>query len=161
MKHKPLTNLALSTALWLTLLPAFSYAQDKSKLPAPKVNEQAQIFLNAGALTNVEPLMITFHPQQIMLQDDNMEILKRWITKVKKMSVPIHVYSYASPPMARRDMTKNSAYNMAMRKAFNRAIEARNIIETEGIPSNKISLHTIGPKGDDPLDLLRITIRKE
>ncbi|MDG1707241.1 MAG: hypothetical protein P8H03_00685, partial [Emcibacteraceae bacterium] len=124
-------------------------------------NEQAQIFLNAGALTSVEPLMINFHPQQITLEEDNMERLIKWITRVKKMSVPIHVYSYATPPPARRNMTEKSAQNMAMRKAFNRAIEARNVIETQGIESKKISLHTIGPKSNDPTDQLRITIRKE
>jgi len=161
MKHKPLTNFALSSALWLTLLPAFSHAQDKTPLIQHAPSEQAQIFLNAGALTSVEPLMINFHPQQITLEEDNMELLKRWIKRVKKMSVPIHVYSYASPPPARRNMTERSAQNMAMRKAFNRAIEARNIIESEGIESKKISLHTIGARGDDPMDQLKITIRKD
>ncbi|MDG1438733.1 MAG: hypothetical protein P8P98_07115, partial [Emcibacteraceae bacterium] len=159
MIHKPLTNFALSSALWLTLLPAFSHAQDKMPLVQQAPNEQAQIFLNAGALTSVEPLMINFHPQQVTLEEDNMELLIRWITRVKKMSVPIHVYSYASPPPARRNMTEKSAQNMAMRKAFNRAIEARNVIETQGIESKKISLHTIGASGDDPLDQLKITIR--
>lgn len=159
MNDKPLTNLALSSALWLALLPAFSFAQDK--LPEPTPSDQAQIFLNAGSLTNVEPLLISFHPQQILIEDENMKSLKRWLIKVKKMNLPIHIYSYASIPPARRNMTENSSHQRAMRKAFNRALEAKIAIEAEGIAENKIALHALGPVGDDPQDRLRITIRRD
>ncbi|MCC3860038.1 hypothetical protein [Pseudemcibacter aquimaris] len=159
MNEKPLTHLALSSALWLAMLPAFSFAQ--SAPPEPTPSEQAQIFLNAGSLTNIEPLLISFHPQQILLEEENMKSLRRWLIKVKKMNLPIHIYSYATPPMARRDMTENSAHQRAMRKAFNRALEAKIAIEGEGINENKIALHALGPTGDNPMDRLRITIRRD
>lgn len=159
MNPKPITNFALSTALWLTMLPAFSYAQEF--IPETRPSEQAQIFLNAGSLTSIKPLMITFHPQQIMLEEENMKILKKWLEKVKGKSVPIHIYSYATPPMSRRDMSEKSAQHRALRKAFNRAIEAKNAIQNEGISETLIALHAIGPSSDKPTDQLRITIRKD
>lgn len=158
MTSGPVTNFAITSALWLTLLPSISVAQDNQlALPAP--TEQAQIFLNAGSLTSIEPLFIKFHPQQIILEEDNLKKLKKWIERVKKSEVPIHVYSYATPPMARRDMTENSAHHRAIRKAFNRALDAKNALQNEGISENLIALHAIGPDTENPSDQLRITLR--
>lgn len=153
-----ITNFAITSALWLALLPSVSIAQDNQLvLPAP--SEQAQIFLNAGSLTSVEPLFINFHPQQVTLEEDNLKKLKEWIDRVKKSEVPIHIYSYATPPMARRDMTENSAQHRAIRKAFNRALDAKNALENEGISEKLIALHAIGPDTENPMDQLRITLR--
>ena len=160
MNPKPLTNLAITSALWLSLLPEISLAQDIANLPKISPSEQAQIFLNAGSLTSVEPLYITFHPQQITLEEDNLKKLKKWLAAVKKSDVPIHVYSYATPPMGRMDMTEKSAQHMAIRKAFNRALDAKNAIESEGVSTNLIALHAIGPATDSASDQLRITIRQ-
>lgn len=154
MKQNTLTNLAITSALWLTLLPSVSHAQEPVE-----TSPQAQIFLNAGALTSIEPLYINFHPQQITLEEENLKILAKWIERVKKSNVPIHVYSYATPPIARRDMTEKSAQHMAMRKAFNRALDAKNALQNGGISEKLIALHAIGPSGDNPADQLRITIR--
>lgn len=159
MTQSPLANLAISSALWLSLLPMAVQAQEIGGLPAQTPSEQAQIFLNAGSLTSIEPLFITFHPQQITLEEDNLKKLKEWIQKVKKSDVPIHVYSYATPPMSRMDMTEKSAHHMAIRKAFNRALGAKNALENEGVSGAQIALHAIGPADDSPGDQLRITIR--
>lgn len=159
MNHKPLTNLALSSALWLAMLPAFSFSQ--STLEQPKPQNQAQIFLNAGSLTSIKPLVITYHPLQVTLEEDNLKILEEWLDKLKETPVPIHIYSYATPPMARRDMTEKSATHFAMRKAFNRALEAKNAIEAAGINSKLIAMHAVGHREDDPADQLRVTLRQE
>ncbi|MDA9770137.1 hypothetical protein N9D02_03780 [Emcibacteraceae bacterium] len=159
MNHKPLTNLAISSALWLAMLPTISFSQETIALP--KQQSQAQLFLNASSLTSVKPLVITYHPQQVTLDEDNIKILQEWLTKLKDAPVPIHIYSYATPPMARRDMTKNSATHFAMRKAFNRALEAKNAIEASGINSNLIAMHAVGHREDDPTDQLRVTLRQE
>lgn len=157
MNQAPLATLAITSALWLSLLPATVHAQNISGLPAP--SEQAQIFLNAGSLTSVEPLFISFHPQQIALEEDNIKKLNKWIEKVKKSDVPIHVYSYATPPMSRMDMTEKSAHHMAMRKAFNRALDAKNALQNGGISEKLIALHAVGPEAGNSTDQLRITIR--
>ena len=157
MKQHTLTNLALASALWLTLLPSVSHTQTSVVLP--ETSQQVQIFLNAGALTSIEPLYINFHPQQITLEEENLKTLNKWIEKVKKSNVPIHVYSYATPPMARRDMTEKSARHVAMRKAFNRALDAKNALQNGGISEKMIALHAIGQINDNPTDQLRITIR--
>lgn len=157
MNQAPLTRLAITSALWLSLLPATVHAQDIKGLPAP--SEQAQIFLNAGSLISIEPLFISFHPQQIALEEDNLKKLNEWIEKVKKSDVPIHVYSYATPPMSRMDMTEKSAQHMAIRKAFNRALDAKNALQNGGISEKLIALHTVGPQGGNSTDQLRITIR--
>lgn len=157
MKQNTLTNLAITSALWLTLLPSVSHAQTSVELA--KTSQQAQIFLNAGALTSIEPLYISFHPQQITLEEENLKILNKWLEQVKKSNVPVHVYSYATPPIARRDMTEKSAHHMAMRKAFNRALDAKNALQNGGISEKLIALHAIGPSGGNPADQLRITIR--
>ena len=47
------TALAISSALWLTMLPTASFAQSSSLLPDISASEQAQIFLNAGNLTGI------------------------------------------------------------------------------------------------------------
>lgn len=159
MNNKPLTNLAITSALWLTLLPAYSFSQTADLLPESGPSEQAQIFLNAGNLTSAEPLYINFHSQQLTLEEGNLVSLKKWAEKIKRTSVPIHIYSYATPPRARRDMTDKSATHMAVRKAFNRALSAKNALLNEGIPSELIALHAIGPATDNPADQLRITIR--
>ena len=77
MTSSPIANLAISSALWLSLLPTMVHAQEFSGLPATTTSEQAQIFLNAGSLTSIEPLYITFHPQQITLEEDNLKKLKK------------------------------------------------------------------------------------
>lgn len=159
MTSSPIANLAISSALWLSLLPTMVHAQEFSGLPATTTSEQAQIFLNAGSLTSIEPLYITFHPQQITLEEDNLKKLKKWLQKIKESNVPIHVYSYATPPMSRMNMTEKSAHHMAIRKAFNRALDAKNALENEGISGTQIALHAIGPAEDNPGDQLRITIR--
>lgn len=155
------TALAISSALWLTMLPTDSIAQESPLLPDVSTSEQAQIFLNAGNLTTLEPLFITFHPQQITLEEENLEILNKWLERVGKTDVPIHVYSYATPPTSRRDITPDSARHMAIRKAFNRAIEAKNALEASGISEKLIALHTIGTDGDQANDQLRITLRQQ
>ncbi len=157
----PKTALAISSALWLTMLPTGSIAQTNSLLPDISASEQAQIFLNAGNLTSVEPLFITFHPQQITLEEENLKVLNKWLERVGKSDVPIHVYSYATPPTSRRDMTPASARHMAIRKAFNRAIEAKNALEANGISEKLIALHTIGPDDENLTDQLRITLRQQ
>ncbi|MEZ5758775.1 MAG: hypothetical protein R3D86_11195 [Emcibacteraceae bacterium] len=159
MSPLPLSNLAITSALWLSLLPVMTHANEINGLAEHAPSEQAKIFLNAGNLTTVEPLFISFHPQQIKLEEENLKSLKKWIAEVKKAEVPIHIYSYASPPTARMDMTDKSALHMAIRKAFNRALDARNAIENEGIPERLIALHAIGPADVSPSDMLRITIR--
>lgn len=159
MNHKPLTNLAISSALWLAMLPSISFSQQAITPPNPQ--NQAQLFLNAGSLTSVKPLVITYHPQQVTLEEDNLKILQEWLAKLKDTPVPIHIYSYATPPIARRDMTKKSATHFAMRKAFNRALEAKNAIEASGINENLIALHAVGHREDDPTDQLRVTLRQE
>tara|TARA_R110002096_G_scaffold416576_3_gene619757 strand:+ start:203686 stop:204171 length:486 start_codon:yes stop_codon:yes gene_type:complete len=159
MTQSPFANLAISSALWLSLLPMAVQAQEIGGLPAQSPSEQAQIFLNAGSLTSIEPLFITFHPQQITLEEDNLKKLKKWLQKIKKSDVPIHVYSYATPPISRMDMTEKSAHHMAIRKAFNRALDAKNALENEGVAGTQIALHAIGPADDNPGDQLRITIR--
>ncbi len=153
--------LAISSALWLTMLPTGTFAQTSSLLPDISASEQAQIFLNAGNLTSVEPLFITFHPQQITLEEDNLDLLNKWLDRVGKSDVPIHVYSYATPPQSRRDMTPESAKHMAMRKAFNRAIEAKNALEASGISQKLIALHAIGPASENGADQLHITLRAQ
>lgn len=155
------TALAISSALWLTMLPHGSIAQTGSLLPDISASEQAQIFLNAGNLTTIEPLFISFHPQQVTLEEENLKILNKWLEQVGKSDIPIHVYSYATPPGSRRDMTPTSARHMAMRKAFNRAIEAKNALEARGISGKLIALHAIGPDGDNSSDKLRITLRQQ
>jgi hypothetical protein len=159
MNYKPLTNLAISSALWLAMLPAFSFSQEA--LEPPKTQNQAQLFLNAGSLTSVKPLVISYHPQQVTLEEDNLKILQEWLAKLKDAPVPIHIYSYATPPMARRDMTKKSATHFAMRKAFNRALEAKNAIEAAGINSKLIAMHAVGHREDDPSDHLHVTLWQE
>lgn len=159
MNKAPLTTLAITSALWLSLLPATVHAQDISGLPAP--SEQAQIFLNAGSLTSVEPLFISFHPQQITLEKDNIKKLNEWIAKVKKSEIPIHVYSYATPPMSRMDMSDKSAQHRAMRKAFNRALDAKNALQNGGISEKLIALHAVSPEAGNSADQLRITIRSD
>lgn len=159
MNHKPLTNLALSSALWLAMLPALSFAQ--ATIEQPKKQSQAQLFLNAGSLTSIKPLVITYHPQQVTLEEDNLKILQEWLAKLNSAPVPIHIYSYATPPLARRDMTEKSSTHFAMRKAFNRALEAKNAIEATGINSKLIAMHAVGQREDDPTDQLRITLRQQ
>lgn len=159
MNNKPLTNLAISSALWLAMLPSISFSQNA--IAPPEEQNQAQLFLNAGSLTSLEPLVITYHPQQVTLEEDNLKILQEWLAKLNDTAVPIHIYSYATPPMARRDMTKNSATHFAMRKAFNRALEAKNALEASGVNSNLIALHAVGHREDDPADQLRVTLRQE
>ncbi len=159
MNSNPITNLAITSALWLTLLPAVSYSQDIANLPAHAPSNQAQIFLNAGNLTTIKPLYINFHAQQIKLEEDTLTSLQNWVEQVKKSEVTIHVYSYATPPNSRRDMTEKSAHHMATRKAFNRAINAKNALQNEGIPENLIALHAIGPATENPADQLHITLR--
>ena len=160
MTQMPLSNLAVTSALWLSLLPAISMAQDISNLPVTTTSQQAQIFLNAGNLTTIEPLFITFHPQQITMEEENLKKIKKWLAQVKKSEVPIHVYSYATAPMSRMDMTDKSAQHMAIRKAFNRALGAKNALENEGVSEKMIALHAIGPTQDYEADQLRITIRQ-
>ncbi len=160
MTPKTAASFAITSALWLTLLPSEAIAQETSNLPIHSTSEQAQIFLNAGNLTTVEPLYLSFHPQQITLEEENMKILKKWLEHVKKSEVPIHIYSYATPPRSRMDMTPSSARHMAIRKAFNRAIEAKNVLQSQGISEKLIALHAIGPAGEMPSDQLRITLRQ-
>ncbi len=155
------TALAISSALWLTMLPTTSFAQTNPLLPDSSASEQAQIFLNAGNLTTIEPLYLSFHPQQVTLEEENLKILVRWLERVGKSDIPIHVYSYATPPTGRRDMTATSSRHMAIRKAFNRAIEAKNALEANGISEKLIALHAIGPDGENRSDRLRITLRAQ
>lgn len=155
------TAFALSSALWLTMLPTGSFAQTSSLLPDVSASEQAQIFLNAGNLTTIEPLFISFHPQQVTLEEENLKTLTKWLERVGKSDVPIHVYSYATPPTSRRDMNSASAQHRAIRKAFNRAIEAKNALEASGISEKLIALHTIGADGESSTDQLRITLRQQ
>lgn len=166
MTPKTAANFAITSALWLTMLPASSFSQESSHaqtnsaLPVAPMSEQAQIFLNAGNLTTIEPLYLSFHPQQITLEEENLKILKDWLIKIGRSDTPIHIYSYATPPGSRMDMTPNRAQHMAMRKAFNRAIEAKNAIQTAGVSEQRIALHAVGPTGDSPVDQLRITLRQ-
>jgi hypothetical protein len=155
------TALAISSALWLTMLPTTSFAQKNPLLPDISTSEQAQIFLNAGNLTTIEPLYLSFHPQQVTLEEENMKILAKWLERVGKSDIPIHVYSYATPPTSRRDITTASSRHMAIRKAFNRAIEAKNALEASGISEKLIALHAIGPDGENRSDQLRITLRAQ
>ncbi len=163
MNNNPITNLAITTALWLTLLPGIASAQNTITNAITDDNhqtsQQAQIFLQAGDLTSIDPLYINFHPQQLSLEEENMKQLKKWIKNIKKMGLPIHIYSYATPPISRRDMTSKSAQHMAIRKAFNRAIDTQNALQSEGIPIKLIALHAIGAKSNNPTDQLHITIR--
>lgn len=163
IKLAPIIKSVMSTAIWLTMIPGVSFAQDFSFNDDHQTGKQAQIFLNAGNLTSIEPLLINFHPQQLAFEEENLKLLKAWVEKIEKTDTPIHVYSYASPPMSRRDMTEKSAHHMAIRKAFNRAIDAKNILENEGVPAKLIALHAIGAKSDNrpniSNDQLHITIR--
>ena len=162
MGQTPLTNLAITSALWLALLPSISHAQEGfSNNSAQNPSYQAKIFLNAGNLTNIEPLFINFHPQQITLEKENLKVLSKWLIEVKKSNTLIHVYSYATPPTSIRDQSAQSAKQKAIRKAFNRALDAKNVLESHGIAKNLIALHAIGPLGDNPEDQLRITIRND
>ncbi len=160
MTPKSAASFALTSALWLTMLPSGSFAQNASSLPATPLSEPAQIFLNAGNLTTVEPLYLSFHPQQIALEKENLKILNEWLEKIGKSDLPIHIYSYATPPRSRMDLTPERAQHMAMRKAFNRAIEAKNAIQTAGVAEQRIALHAVGPNGDSAADQLRITLRQ-
>ncbi|MBT5187358.1 MAG: hypothetical protein HOH19_07790 [Kordiimonadaceae bacterium] len=162
MRNTPLTNLAITSALWLALLPSISYAQEGfSNKSAQNPSYQAKLFLNAGNLTTIEPLFINFHPQQITLEEENLKVLSKWLEEVKKSDALIHVYSYATPPEGIRDQSEKSANNKAMRKAFNRALDAKLALENQGIPDKQIALHAIGPLGKNPEDQLRITIRND
>ncbi len=149
----------LTSAFWLSLLPAFSHAQDNNIDLGSDPNTQARIFLNAGHLTAIQPLLLNFHADQITLEEQNEKSLQEWTEKLKEYAIPIHIYSYATLPHGRRDLNEKSAHHIAVRKAFNRALLARTSLQNKGIPTNLITVHAIGPEEENSLDQLHITIR--
>lgn len=153
-----MTKLRLTTAVWLSLAAP---AVHSSEAPPPV---QEHIFLGADHLTDITPVWLNFHPDQLALVEANKEAVQKWAAGLGNYPVRVHVYSYASLPTGLRDQKKDARRHLAVRKAFNRALGARNILEQAGIPAKRIVLHAIGPAGGEKgraEDRLHITVRED
>lgn len=151
-------NLRLTTAVWLSLATPIAHS---SEAP-PSVQEH--IFLGADHLTEITPVWLNFHPDQLSFVEANREAVRKWAAGLGNYPVRVHIYSYASLPTGLRDQKADTRHHFAVRKAFNRGLAARNILEQEGVASKNIILHAIGPAATaagGSEDQVHITVRED
>jgi len=148
--------LGVYISLNLLMLPANSFV--KSLLLKQELSKQEIILINPNSLRSIDPIFITYHPEQIMLEEAEKNKLRVWIKNINILDLPINIYSYATSPINRMDMTKGSAQHIAIRKSFNRAIEAKKFLKSQGMLEAQITLHAIEPVDNISRDQLHITI---
>ena len=143
----------------VTFLNSPVQAYENPRLSKQEASKQEKISINSNNFKSKSPLFITLHPQQITLSEEETNRLKEWINNASLSGQNIHIYSYATPPINRLNITKKSVLHNTIRKSFNRAVEVKKFLKDQGVLETQITLHAIEPVDKILRDQLHITIK--
>jgi len=112
---------------------------------ASPMPDKAKTFLQARQLTEIGSLELVFIKGQLHFNDNNRKMISQWAEKIVKYNIPVYIHSSASPPSGIRNMSEDIARHEAIRLAFNRALIAKTLLESNGISENRLMVNIRDP----------------